>query len=285
MRLSYGLLFVYLMTINVESFVPRAIGNTWTVQQAPEHVETCLPTELDEQLMLTEWDPVTKTEEIPSSNLFSSHDVLCFGDGGQKYCKGGGYKVHTLQVEEVFAETMNGDLYDAAGKIRALDPSGLRLSNEGGWHSSGNLLDFTCVQGGGGKLLCGQAVESFRAVLEEAVRLALPDVVSSHASRAWMNVNRVGNYNEWHHHGKGFSGVYYVNIPKTPSVAPTSSGCLAMRSWRKDKDNECKGNFSLVRPIDGMVVIFPSTLLHSVVPFFQAPGAQPEERISIAFNV
>lgn len=278
----------------VEPFVPRAISNPTWKQQAPEETppsESPLPTELDEHSMLTMWDPETRTQETPNSALFSSHEVLSFGDGGgiesgvhgaagQEYKYGGGYTIHLLQVDDSFAHTMNNAFVSAATNIRAVDPSGITLSNQGGWHSSGNLLDYTCVQGGGGKLLCGQAVESLRNVLEAACDMAFPGL-STRPSRAWVNVNRVGNFNEWHHHGSGFSGVYYVNIPKISPDALPSSGCLAMRTAGAPSS---AGSFSLVRPINGMMVIFPSTLLHSVIPFFQAPGAKIEERISVAFN-
>ena len=50
-----------------------------------------------------------------------------------------------------------------------------------------------------------------------------------------------------------------------------------------DSESECR--YSLVRPERGMLLLFPATMLHAVLPFWPEEGADVQERVSVGFNV
>ena len=111
-------------------------------------------------------------------DTFGSVATASLAGGGdeREYEAGGGYVVHRLQLKSSVADELNGALVAATETVRRADSRGLSISNQGGWHSSGNLIDHTCYQGGDGERIFGAATAGFVAALEEAVALALPDL-------------------------------------------------------------------------------------------------------------
>ena len=162
-------------------------------------------------------------------------------------------------------------------------------------------MELTCVQGGAHERLYGATTARFREALDTAVALALPELSKERRrpTRAWLNENRAGNYNGKHSHGSGFSGVYYVIVPgeerydENAGANRSSEGCLAMCTRLLEEDTGgCGGHFSLIRPVAGMLLLFPSVLEHAVLPFYDAacnsdthPAAPGPSRISVAFNI
>ena len=103
-------------------------------------------------------------------------------------------------------------------------------------------------------------------------------------ANAWVNINKKGGFNSIHTHGRfHISGVYYV---KQPAVKSGQSGMIEFVNSRFDHHiyQELNANAFApkvsMRPKAGEMIVFPSTLLHSVYP-----NDTEEERITIAWNL
>lgn len=165
----------------------------------------------------------------------------------------------------------------------------VKQSNIGGWQSPKNLQ--------GWNIPC---VKHFLTMVDEAIlKLTSACVGESEMEElrgkwtvvAWANINRYSNYNGLHNHGGGFwSGVYYVSAGKpenessqegsitfqNPTLAPLAMGNLrpplAVRDiFRRNRT---------LKPLDGLMLLFPSWLEHYVHPYFGKPP-----RISISWDV
>ena len=157
-------------------------------------------------------------------------------------------------------------------------------ANLGGWHSSGDLLEWGTPE-----------VESLRNWISEALNRMvqatgqLPEVVGRSAPprggfrvSAWGNISRRGNYHRMHNHpNSAWSGCYYVTgIGATPSMG----GVLELYDPRPftemvEVPGSPYGQRVQVRPVPGLMVLFPSWLYH-----FVHPCDTDTERVSIAFN-
>ncbi len=192
-------------------------------------------------------------------------------------------------------------LHDSEGLLKDLekvvrcrwkeDPSGLLRSNEGGWHSDTDMINW------GG--------ESARWLSNHVVALAkqLSKFVDTTAdgyhwhSQMWANISPGGAYNQLHvHPGNLWSAVLYLNMggddPLGNDVSD-SGGSIYFEDPRmliNSMHNPCfrfddsKGNAQLLHPevrtMRGDLLMFPSWLRHGVKPY-----KGNKERISIAINV
>ena len=108
-------------------------------------------------------------------------------------------------------------------------------------------------------------------------------------SAMWLNVHMYKSYHQLHMHANSFlSGVLYINIPKNCESSKTGYlGFLDPRPVRNfviadnyDMDSvEVAGSWKY-KPIDRMLILFPSWLPHSV----REIDVGNEYRISISFN-
>jgi uncharacterized protein (TIGR02466 family) len=102
---------------------------------------------------------------------------------------------------------------------------------------------------------------------------------------AWININKKNHYNLPHHHSYGlFSGVYYVkaegkNIGDVVFLNPcvTQSVCISEHIIKTK--NPFNSSSYTVTPKTGMILIFPSWMMH-----YTNPNETDKDRISIAFN-
>lgn len=157
-------------------------------------------------------------------------------------------------------------------------------ANLGGWHSPSDFLDWP-----------GDAVATLRTWISDclnqmaAATYQLPEVQGrAKPSRgnfmvhAWANVSRSGNYHRMHNHPSScWSGCYYVSA-NNPSAS--LAGVLEFYDPRPFTEMVATpgspyGQRMLVRPVPGLMVLFPSWLYH-----FVHPSNSDEPRISIAFN-
>jgi len=131
--------------------------------------------------------------------------------------------------------------------------AGIEVSNRGGWHSRPDLLEWP-----------EPAVQRLVTRIVDVVARYEPTTIRMHA---WANVLRNGGLHLAHRHGQAaWSGVYYV-----ASGASEAGGRITFA-----RNLEAR----IVTPEDGMLLLFPGDLLHSVE---QYQGSTP--RISIAFNL
>ena len=178
---------------------------------------------------------------------------------------------------------------------RKNDPDGEDHSNFGGWHSKVDLE---------------KKYQSFNA-FSEAINECGNHYCKTYGykdgiicSDLWANMNTNGDFNFMHHHGtSALTGVYYpvesiVNsIPKfnyteqNPIKAGTwdnkDGGALVFQdpSYGKkihlltDKPTPYNIDFYHVYPTSSVLVLFPTYLLHMVLPF-----KENKTRVSISFS-
>lgn len=180
-------------------------------------------------------------------------------------------------------ESTNAALLAILLEREASTPS-VDYANLGGWHSSGDLLEWGTPE-----------VESLRNWISEALNRMvqatsqLPEVAGRAAPprgsfrvSAWGNISRRGNYHRMHNHpNSAWSGCYYVTGISSNSPM---GGVLELYDPRPftemvEVPGSPYGQRVLVRPVPGLLVLFPSWLYH-----FVHPCDSDKERVSIAFN-
>jgi uncharacterized protein (TIGR02466 family) len=178
------------------------------------------------------------------------------------------------------SDAINAALSDVILQKEKAD-RGITRSNVGGWHSQTDLFnwDLDCVR---------TLKDRVTSCALDMTRLMTTEVGQRKINlqmECWANVSRRGQYNSVHDHaGTTWSGVYYVSGGKPDNDDPLN-GKLELidpRLGAKLFDGAEKGFFGrcFVRPVPGLMVIFPSWLKHMVHPFVGSG-----ERISVSFNV
>lgn len=154
---------------------------------------------------------------------------------------------------------------------------GVRRSNRGAWHAG----------------------DEFLAVRDDHLAFVLQNA-TTYARRAlapyyhdwtrselrlgtyWANVLGKGGWNApHHHHPQHWSGCYYVHAGKMGTGAEDPSGMIEFLNPSPMASHWGSGSFAYA-PRDGVMLLFPSCLVHLVHPY---DGDDHDgERISIAFN-
>jgi uncharacterized protein (TIGR02466 family) len=153
-------------------------------------------------------------------------------------------------------------------------------SNIHGWHSSTDFFEWPDPEIAIMRRLVGQAIAT---VLKFVT--GKDEVDGEVQATGWANVLRSGSYNKPHNHPNSmWSGVYYVDAG-TQTENSLDSGRIefidprAAVNMTSVPGDPFAGKFT-VQPETGMLIVFPSWLIHYVNPY-EGEGA----RISIAFNV
>ena len=186
-------------------------------------------------------------------------------------------------IDDIFVETHE-------------DPQGEVRSNMGGWHSKGELE---------------KKYDSFatlRTQIEEQANIYCTHhgyKDGLHVDRLWANINESGNINMPHHHGAScLTGVYYpvqyidesgecyFNYNPDASLHPGTwngkdGGSIVLfdpgyNQKTKLKKNNKPSPYTMstyyTYPTSGLLIIFPSELIHMVTPF-----SERQKRLSISF--
>lgn len=189
------------------------------------------------------------------------------------------------QIEHIFptpiywqvlkrCDALNESLRELILKKEKTTPSAMK-SNMGGWQSAPDFFDWR---------------EDVVAMLERHVRSALDDATLqvTHHLRAeyelygWGAVNRRGHYNSVHLHPMAtWSGVYYVDPGDEPAGTPNAAIEFAhpVTASAMTFFPGILPSARAIRPEAGMLIVFPSYLLHSVRLYL---GERP--RICVPFN-
>lgn len=192
--------------------------------------------------------------------------------------------VAALEVPDEAA--LNATLETVILRRRAENPS-VQASNAGGWHSDRDILAWGGPEVGRIiDLAKGLAAQLTADRQGQAVR---PDW----KIQAWANVNSAGHANVAHYHAGSFwSGTYYVADggcatdhslggefemldPRGPGP-----GMYAPALKFVGEDGASVGGAEIIRPKPGLLILFPSWLMHQVRPY-RGTGT----RISVAFNL
>lgn len=184
------------------------------------------------------------------------------------------------------AEARNTELKSIILNRRA-QSSSVQASNAGGWHSDREILTW-----GGprvGEILNFGCELANRMTADREGKLVRPDWKTS----IWANVNGNGHANMCHYHAGAFwSGCYYVDDGGCAADAslggefemldPRGPGPAMYAPALKfaGEDGASVGGAEMIRPRPGLLLLFPSFLLHQVRPYWGKAL-----RISIAFNL
>ena len=190
--------------------------------------------------------------------------------------------VAALEVPD--AERINAALSTAILSRRDIYPS-IQASNAGGWHSDRDILEW-----GGAE--AAQVIDLAKGVAAQltADRTGAPIRPAWRVS-AWANVSTAGHANVAHYHAGAFwSGTYYVEDGGCGGD-PSLGGEFEMLDPRGPApgmyaptlkftgDGASVGGAETIRPKPGLMILFPSWLMHQVRPY-RGTGT----RISLAFN-
>jgi uncharacterized protein (TIGR02466 family) len=168
---------------------------------------------------------------------------------------------------------LNADLVRAVQEIRAGDEGHLR-DDGGGWGSPSDLLE-------------REAFAPFAECVVEAAASALEYMRFKfehfYISECWANWNDDGDIHPRHSHPNCFlSGVYYVKAPEGCGDIvfhdPRPQAAVLYPQLTENTNQNSDRHY--VTPFEGMMILFPSWLEHSVTK--NTAGA---DRLSISFNV
>ena len=109
--------------------------------------------------------------------------------------------------------------------------------------------------------------------------------------QGWPNVNRLGDYHDYHNHPRAYlSGTYYVKMPKYREKLKNRNdlrpGCITLYDPRPGVNmNAIKGDPYVdpeytVLPEPGMLLMWPAFINH-----FAHPNLSKETRVSVSFNI
>ena len=166
------------------------------------------------------------------------------------------------ETRVTFNEDMIGSIQGMIDKDK-----GVIKSNRGGWQSellppNGELKPLSIE------------IEEFC----KNINLGINEIV---IPQMWINVNKKNDWNVIHSHGQyNLSGTYYVKVPKDSGNIVFKDPRPAAMTNNFMVNTFDKGEFRKVKPIEGLLILFPSYLEH-----FVEPSNADEDRISISFDV
>jgi uncharacterized protein (TIGR02466 family) len=158
-------------------------------------------------------------------------------------------------------DSLNAELRDLILERERTRPSAGK-SNIGGWQSE---LDF--LTWGETATTLGRYLATAVEIATKKLPLVAPNLKISFELIAWAAVNRKGHYNTSHVHPMAtWSGVYYVDPGDQPESGPG-----AVLEFEHPIQAMVMNFFPgllpstlIVRPEAGLIVLFPSSLVHNV---------------------
>ena len=151
-----------------------------------------------------------------------------------------------------------------------------KISNYGGWQSNDHLQK---------DMRFSSLVREIGDVLNDQLKpeVGYEDNIIFSLSNMWANVNRKGNFNEFHIHPTSmWSFCYYTNVPEDSGDVsfrdPRIRRGMMCDNWARKE--EYRDYTFIVRPEAGMLIVFPSYLEHAVLP-----SETEEPRISVSGNI
>ncbi len=153
----------------------------------------------------------------------------------------------------------------------------VKVSNVGGWQSKSDFIFLPELN---------ELKNTINVLLDKVSKAnAYKDNVSITFSNGWANINRYKDYNTNHQHPLShWSSVYYVKIPENSGnlyfIDPKVSRTMIVEyPYAKNLVNPSQTPHIKIGPSEGLFVLFPSYLEHSV-----GPNMSNKPRISISIN-
>ena len=182
--------------------------------------------------------------------------------------------IWTMQLDNY--ENVNELMFNYIKIQQKSDEIGINKSNVKGWHSK----DFDLKE---------NVTQKFIGFISPSIEQVMTDMnwekekQKIKISNMWAIVNKGGSTNLRHQHGNStISGAYYVRAPENcgeivfydPRPAPVYF------HPKNNKPNPLNATVNSVNPVEGVLVLFPSYLDHSV-----NENKSDKERIVISFNI
>jgi hypothetical protein len=219
--------------------------------------------------------PHSNTHHGAATTAFTSHRSVtlpdtCNGHATAAY-------VHQFVLPPGRAEEINRTLrLRAATKYGGSD--GLQLTNEGGYHSTGEIFDR-----GASDVWYRQAhdlVLSAMAIIEPDWAQGSADVANSLEVTGWLNASGAHDFNRLHHHGEEcvWSAIYYADDgagsdrPGAPLGDADDGLRGALLLQTQPVPSQVDYHFYPVTPVPGTLWLFPAHLMHAVMPRVLHPG-------------
>ena len=180
--------------------------------------------------------------------------------------------IHSLGIDNF--DDYRGKLIEEIYQERDEDPVGRKISNRGGWQSNQMTIQ-------------KDRSELLKEIITNSVS-KLPILEGVYAAvEGWKNINEPGNFNVKHNHPRSnLSGVLWIKTPKNSGNLVFTSPNLFNRYEELDsytKEFKYNSNSYMTyyfRPMEGRLLIFPSSLEHEV-----EKNKSSEDRISYSFNI
>ena len=149
-----------------------------------------------------------------------------------------------------------------------------KISNIGGWQSPGLQGKHSILNPLFNAIL--DLAEEYRKIIKYKFPLKIDNI--------WININGYKDYNVEHHHPNCVvSGVFYVNIKEGEIMFTHPAWSTMEYDWSFpcfEQATVYNSSRWKVGPKPNTLILFPSWLLHSVLPH-----SSQEERITISFNL
>ena len=180
--------------------------------------------------------------------------------------------IHSLGIDNF--DSYRGKLIEEIYQERDEDPIGRKISNRGGWQSNQITIQ-------------KDRSELLKEIITNSVS-KLPILEGVYAAvEGWKNINEPGNFNVKHNHPRSnLSGVLWIKTPKNSGNLVFTSPNFFNRYEELDsytKEFKYNSNSYMTyyfRPMEGRLLIFPSSLEHEV-----KENKSNEDRISYSFNI
>lgn len=179
-------------------------------------------------------------------------------------------------------ETYKDELINYCLNKKIEDPEGVQNTNIHGWHSDNIISDHFLPS-----IFNERIQNNVFLCLKNELKLLHPH--NFDIDRMWIQISQKNSYNNIHNHPFSYySGVFYVkstNSDECGSIVFHPFGdaneyqpiiCLDNQHLNKNKMNT---NY-MFYPIEGMLILFPSSLRHSV-----EENQTNTDRISIGFDI
>ena len=172
-------------------------------------------------------------------------------------------------LNHVDSEKIVKEAYDLREKSE-----GLKKSNRGGWHSEGiSTMDMDPFPET--KVLTSE-LKNIATKIHRLWKISQ----SAELVNMWFNINKKDGYNISHFHPHcTMSAVFYAKVPENSGNIVFQRSDIQGHYFHSYEETPYTYDTFSFYPQEGMFLIFPSYLSHSV-----EPNESDEDRISLAFN-
>ncbi len=173
-------------------------------------------------------------------------------------------------------EKINNTIFKYIKNIQKEDPIGVKKSNNLGWHSKSFDME-------------NEVVKSFFNSIQKYINKTIKDSGWDHplnkfkVTSAWSIINSKNSSNARHIHSNNYlSAAYYVKAPKNCGdiIFYDPRDAKVIRKPKSNGGNFLNADIININPQEGLLVMFPSYLHHSV-----DDNISENERIVISFNI